>query len=301
MDFLLRAHKKEEISFRVEYISELKSINPQNGVLYIEKLRHLDYKENNIENGNKEFIAGDIINYHSEDEMANKGFFYIIKYDTAANTIEFHSDYQSFLPIYYYEDENYYLISSSVDIIYTFLQELEINQDFITEIALLNVPFQNSCFFKHIRRLNYGCFLKIDNNGLKEIRTKRFYDYYSENPIPYKKALNRVVESFIDNCSKYFTEPAYVSLTGGFDGRTVTSIAHYCNNDFIAFSHGKAEYSDVFIPLKLSQKFKFPYKLIELGDNYVENYYERFVREYLIYSGGMNGFYIRRLFLVPIV
>ena len=290
MDFLLRAPKKEEIYFRVEYISELKSINPQNGVLYIEKLRHLDYKENNIENGNKEVIAGDIINYHSEDEMANKGFFYIIKYDAAANTIEFHSDYQSFLPIYYYKDENYYLISSSVDIIFTLLQELEINQDFITEIALLNAPFQDNCFFKKIKRLNYGCFLKIDNNGLKEIRTKRFYDYYSENPIPYKKALNRVVESFIDNCSKYFTEPAYVSLTGGFDGRTVTSIAHYCNNDFIAFSHGKAEYSDVFIPLKLSQKFKFPYKLIDLDDNYVENYYERFVREYLIYSGGMNGF-----------
>ena len=290
MDFLLRVPKEEKISFKVEYINKLKSIDPQNGVLYIEKLSHLDYRENNIENRIKEIIAGDIINYKSNNENENKGFFYIIKWNQISNTIEFHSDYQSFLPIYYYEDENYYLISSSVDIIYTFLQELEINQDFITEIALLNAPFQDNCFFKKIKRLNYGCFLKIDNNGLKEIRTKRFYDYYSENPIPYKKALNRVVESFIDNCSKYFTEPAYVSLTGGFDGRTVTSIAHYCNNDFIAFSHGKAEYSDVFIPLKLSQKFKFPYKLIDLDDNYVENYYERFVREYLIYSGGMNGF-----------
>jgi len=290
MDFLLRFSKEEKISFKVKYINKLKSIDPQNGVLYIEKLSHLDYRENNIEDGIKEIIAGDIINYHSDDEMANKGFFYIIKYDTAANTIEFHSDYQSFLPIYYYEDENYYLISSSVDIIYTFLQELEINQDFITEIALLNAPFQDNCFFKKIKRLNYGCFLKIDNNGLKEIRAKRFYDYYAESPIPYKKALNLVVESFIDNCSKYFTEPSYVSLTGGFDGRTVTSIAHYCNNDFIAFSHGKAENSDVYIPLLLSQKFGFPYKLINLEDDYIENYYERFVREYLRHSGGMNGF-----------
>jgi len=290
MDFLLRFSKEEKISFKVKYINKLKSIDPQNGVLYIEKLSHLDYRENNIEDGIKEIIAGDIINYHSDDEMANKGFFYIIKYDTAANTIEFHSDYQSFLPIYYYEDENYYLISSSVDIIYTFLQELEINQDFITEIALLNAPFQDNCFFKKIKRLNYGCFLKIDNNGLKEIRAKRFYDYYAESPIPYKKALNLVVESFIDNCSKYFTGPSYVSLTGGFDGRTVTSIAHYCNNDFIAFSHGKAENSDVYIPLLLSQKFGFPYKLINLEDDYIENYYERFVREYLRHSGGMNGF-----------
>ena len=71
MDFLLRAPKKEEIYFRVEYISELKSINPQNGVLYIEKLSHLDYRENNIEDGIKEIIAGDIINLYSPFHLRN--------------------------------------------------------------------------------------------------------------------------------------------------------------------------------------------------------------------------------------
>ncbi len=291
MDFLLRVAKENVVSFKIEYITKLKSITtPQNGVLYIEKMSHLDYKEENIGEGIKEFIAGDIINYKSNNESEHKGIFYIIKWDQKSNTIEFHSDYQSFLPIFYYAGSDYYLISSSVENIYSLLSGLEINRVFVTEMALLNVPFQDSCFFKHIKRLNYNCYLRIDSNGLKEIRAKRFYDYYAESPIPYKKALNLVVESFIDNCSKYFTGPSYVSLTGGFDGRTVTSIAHYCNNDFIAFSHGKAENSDVYIPLLLSQKFGFPYKLINLEDDYIENYYERFVREYLRHSGGMNGF-----------
>ena len=176
MDFLLRAHKKEEISFRVEYISELKSIDPQNGVLYIEKLRHLDYRENNIENRIKEIIAGDIINYKSNIENENKDFFYIIKCNEISNTIEFYSDYQSFLPIYYYEGSDYYLISSSVDTIYTLLKELEINKDFITEMALLNDPFQDSCFFKKVMRINYSFYQRIDRDKLMEIRTKRFYE-----------------------------------------------------------------------------------------------------------------------------
>ena len=44
MDFLLRVPKDGKISLKVEYINKLKSIDPQNGVLYIEKLRHLDYR-----------------------------------------------------------------------------------------------------------------------------------------------------------------------------------------------------------------------------------------------------------------
>ena len=290
MDFLLRVPKENELSFKIEYISKLESINPQNGVLYVEKLDHLDYKEEKIGEGTQCYLFGDVINFSTKDATKHKGFFYIIKWDQIAKTIELYSDYQNFLPIYYYEGNDYYLISSSVDTIYNLLGELDFNQDFVTEIALLNAPFEDSCFFKHIKRLNYSCYLRIDSNGLREIRTIRFYDYFAESPIRYKKAINQVVESFIDNCSQYFTEPSYVSLTGGFDGRAVTSIAHYRNNDFIAFSHGKAENFDVYIPLKLSQKLRFPYKFIELGDDYIKNYYERFVKEYLRYSGGMNGF-----------
>ena len=33
---------------KIEDIGKLESKNPQNGVLYIEKLSHLDYKEENI-------------------------------------------------------------------------------------------------------------------------------------------------------------------------------------------------------------------------------------------------------------
>ena len=45
MNFILRAIKKKDISLKVEYTFKLKNINPPNGVFYIEKLDHLDYKE----------------------------------------------------------------------------------------------------------------------------------------------------------------------------------------------------------------------------------------------------------------
>jgi len=67
MDFLLRVPKENELSFKIEYISKLESINPQNGVLYVEKLDHLDYKEEEIGEGTKGYILGDVINYSSND------------------------------------------------------------------------------------------------------------------------------------------------------------------------------------------------------------------------------------------
>ena len=96
MDFILRAIKKKDISLKVEYTGKLKNINPQNGVLYIEKLDHLDYKEEEIGEGTKGYILGDVINYSSKDATKHKGFFYIIKWDPIAKTIEFNSNYLSF-------------------------------------------------------------------------------------------------------------------------------------------------------------------------------------------------------------
>ena len=96
MNFILRAIKKKDISLKVEDTFKLKNINSPNGVFYIEKLDHLDYKEEKIVEGTKGYILGDVINYSSKDPTKHKGFFYIIKWYQIAKTIEFHSDYQSF-------------------------------------------------------------------------------------------------------------------------------------------------------------------------------------------------------------
>ena len=96
MDFLLRVPKENELSFKIEYISKLESTNPKNGILYIEKLDHLDYKEEKIVEGTQWYLLGDVINFSSKDATKHKGFFYIIKWYQIAKTIEFHSDYQSF-------------------------------------------------------------------------------------------------------------------------------------------------------------------------------------------------------------
>ena len=54
----------------------MESKNPQNWVLYIEKLSHLDYNEENIRTGTKVFIAEDIINYKFNNERENNFFIY---------------------------------------------------------------------------------------------------------------------------------------------------------------------------------------------------------------------------------
>lgn len=290
MDFLIKLNKKHIKDIEYLYINDLSTIPFNTEKLYIEKLPHLDYK---VLDGEKQvFLLGDIIAYDEKDEENNKGFFYRIVWDKNYHKLEFYSDYSNFLPIYYCELEDLYIISSSIHTLNMLIKSyyFKPNPLFITQIAMLNAPFKEECFFKIIKKLNYGSYLLIDNEGLQCIQSKQFYDLFTDRPRSYKKALNDIVDLFIKECSKYLDKPAYISLTGGFDGRAITSIAHYYENDFKTYSYGKSENYDVYIPLQIANKLGFDHTVIYLDDNYVQNYYEYFVNQFLKYSGGMNGF-----------
>lgn len=288
MDFVYSLRKSSKPELKYEYVKSLYDVKPESGMLYIEKLDHLDYRE--LSNEKLELLIGDIVQYGQGDQNADKGFFYKIRWDHDNCIIKIFSDFHSFLPIYITEYRDNIIVSSSADYLYNLKDDLVPNPDFFHQMALYNVPIGDTCFFLGVRRLKYGQHLCLDKNGLHLVQDKRFYGHYAVNPITYRKALPVVVESFIEETRKYYDVPSYITLTGGFDGRTATAVAHYYQNDFIAYSYGKPDNNDVSIPMRLSQKLSFPYIFLKLGDEYVEDYHDHNVKEYLRHSGGMNGF-----------
>ncbi len=288
MDFVYSLRKSSKPEFRYEYVKSLYGVKPESGMLYIEKLDHLDYRE--LSNENLELLIGDIVQYGHGDQSADKGFFYKISWDHNNNIIKFFSDFHSFLPIYITEYQGSIVVSSSADYLYSLKDDLIPNPDFFHQMAMYNMPIGDTCFFLEVKRVKYGQHLSLDKNGLHLVQDKRFYEHYAASPVPYKKALPEVVESFVKETKKYYGVPCYITLTGGFDGRTATAVAHYYQNDFITYSHGKPDGDDVYIPMQLSQKLSFPYQFLELGEKYVENYHGYGVNEHLKHSGGMNGF-----------
>lgn len=288
MDFYIRLNKYLVTQIRQEFVTDIFQTDLKAGILYIEKLSHLDYQ---VEGHNrKTWCFGDVIKFDPKNYLASKGFFYTIIYDHDRRRLEFISDYHSFLPLYYSDQDGEVIISSSVDLIARDLKHKTHNPQFVTDIALFNVPLGVECFFREIKRVSYGKKLMFNRSGLQIIGDQRVYQSFVVSPVPYRKALKGIVELFIQNCADYLNQPAYVSLTGGFDSRTVASLAHYYQIDYKCFTHGKLSSSDVQVPIRLADALGFKHIFLELADDYVEQNYVRFVREYLRLSGGMNGF-----------
>lgn len=288
MDFLYCHKKNQPLKFRVRYAQDLYQQKPESGVLIIERLNHLDYLEYREET--EILLIGDVIQYGRNDRLKDKGFFYRIEYNAQIGMLEFHSDYHRFLPIYYIETPEDLIVSSSVDYLFSLLDSPETDPLFLAQMAVFNVPIGETCFFKGVKRLEYGKHMQIDHNGLSIVQDRRFYEHYAYPPESYRKSLDKVVSSFIGETKAYYQCPCYITLTGGFDGRTATALAHFYHADFITYSHGKKENDDVYIPLSIAKKFGFTHEVIDLGEEYVSHEHMIYVKQYLKHSGGMNGF-----------
>lgn len=65
-------------------------------------------------------------------------------------------------------------------------------------------------------------------------------------------------------------EPFAISLTGGFDGRTLVAAAKKAGRNFTAYSFGRSDSSDVTMPAAQAAKLRIPYFPINLDKEYVE-------------------------------
>ncbi len=220
-----------------------------------------------------------------------KGFFYLICLDYKNNNIKVFPCFLNILPIYYANCGETIIVSGSLMEVYRNLESTpEPNEEYIVEKALFYYPFLDHTPFRNIFLLPTSFFVNISEDG---VELKRYYsleELIHNDPKPWGKSLNTLSDVYCKEMVSYVpNDPFAVTLTGGFDGRTVCSAALNKNAVFRAFSYGRANDSDVSVPEIIAKTLNFPYTSFLLDNEYAKNHFWNDGLEFLLKSEGVGN------------
>ena len=96
-------------------------------------------------------------------------------------------------------------------------------------------------------------------------------NYFASPEDSSKDSLYRLSKLFEKETRLFFPdEPFAISLTGGFDGRTLVAAAKKANRLFSTYSFGRPDSTDVTMPAAQAAALRIPYNPIFLDNQYVE-------------------------------
>lgn len=261
-------------------------------------LLYYPYMNTVIDNDDKRLILlGDIILPSSLPKVAGKtstadkcpGNYYSIT--ITEREILFASGFMSCYPIYYSVEGD--IVTSRISYIkkidnYT----ITIDRQFIAESLLLNHSFTTRTIVENIKLLQSNALLEVSSGRLEIKKGTPFYDYFSSEPLSMAAAKRDVIDCFIETCNNYSGSGVpVVTLTSGFDGRTVLSCLEARGKSAITYSFGRSENNDVTFPAGYKNEYVLKYCHIDLGtENYINEKYPLYARDFVLSSSGGNGF-----------
>lgn len=220
-----------------------------------------------------------------------KGHFYFIRINSETKSISAGVSMFNILPLYYYKNEYEILISSDTQLLASQISIATINKRFILENILFNYQLFNHTCFNDIFLLNANHFLFVNNNKIEIKKHTAIEDLFVSSPIPWRKSGGILSDQFIELSNYYFPdEPFAISLTGGFDGRTLVSCGLHFKKNFSTYSFGTNESEDVKIARNLSINASLFFQNIELDNQYIQNESLINGREFVIGANGAAGF-----------
>lgn len=200
--------------------------------------------------------------------------------------------YWFYLPAPSFADPNYLLIGNSFGAIYPVYYTIEKerivacsssftaaektnaetkNKRNLLERLLFNYPFFNSTWWSGIQLLEAHRFLNIGARGAAVGGDFEVSNFFGSPEDTTKDSLYRLGKLFEKETRLFFPdEPFAVSLTGGFDGRTLVTAAKKAGRLFSAYSFGRPDSTDVTMPAEQASVLRIPYNPIFLDDQYVE-------------------------------
>jgi asparagine synthase (glutamine-hydrolysing) len=220
-----------------------------------------------------------------------KGFFYIIVLNYESNRVNVFSCFLNILPVYYYVLNNVILVSGSLSSIYEDLESKpEPNEAYVIEKALFNYSFLNNTPFEYIFLMPSCHYIDISMDGLRMNKYYSMEDLIVEKPKPWKKNLGALTDIYSSVLLAYIPEHQFaLTLTGGFDGRTVLSSALKRKAEFNAFSYGSSVDPDILLPESISKSLGFHYTPFYLDDDYAKNYFWADAITFLMKSEGAGN------------
>lgn len=218
----------------------------------------------------KESFSREFFQHFTADKLRQmKGFFYIIQVQPHNGLVKIYSSLFNILPVYYFTAADQYYVSSGIEPIrQSCPSRFTINKKFLVEKLLFNYALFNDTVIKDIHLLASNCYLEL-GDGLEVKKHTNISDYFVSSPIPWKKSIGEISDLYLEMVRDYFPDEFfYLTLTGGFDGRTNLAAALKYRKDFSTFSYGGADTSDILIPRRISDKIGIPYEPFLLDDRY---------------------------------
>lgn len=284
MHFLLKINKKDKILIK-NISSDKELINSSSSILYISD-KTTNYSEF-VSNKGRIILIGDIVLDTTVDHFRNTfpqdladgkyleygGFYYLIHLDEHEVKYKIYTSLFNILPIYYYDiNDEIYVSSNQLLITKACGKNFEINKKYILETVLFNYAFNDETLFKEIKLVPSNHHIEIDNK-INIIKHLEISDLFVQNPQKGKNILEELSLKFIERACKYFPETRFgISLTGGFDGRTLTAAALKSQKNFFTYSFGKDDSQDLTIPLSQTKRMGLEFYPISLDAKYVTDH-----------------------------
>lgn len=180
------------------------------------------------------------------------------------------SSFGAVFPVYYYRTGTRIAISSSSRILAEKMGLDERDKRNLLERLLFNYTFFNSTWWKEIKLLEAHRYLHVADGGAEVTGSFEISDYFTAPEDFSRDSLPELSRIFQEETQKFFPEATFgISLTGGFDGRTLVAAARKANRDFFTYSFGRSDSTDVSLPAQQAARLNVPYFPILLDDQYV--------------------------------
>lgn len=200
------------------------------------------------------------------------------KIEIQENYIEITPELFGLSPLFYYSNDNFVCLASEINLLKNKLEvslKLSINKRFIVEQNLFNYSLFDSTLYKDIHLVPANCKVIIKDRVIIQ-QLLNIEDYFCDNPLSIKKSIHSITDQFIDISKSKIRSGDYISFTGGFDGRSLLSLALFFDKQIQTYSFGSAVNPDVLLPQKQALILNVPFLPITL-DN--EQYYSYYIRD----------------------
>lgn len=194
------------------------------------------------------------------------------------------------LPVFYHQTEK--MVASNVQLIADQCQtEPKFDRKWLVNQLLFNYQFGDATVYQQIKLLPAFTILTLGKTDLQLNKVLHIHKYFTSKPAKWKKHLEPLCRKFINISQQYFPdEEFFISFTGGFDGRTLVSVAKSLDEIFNTFSYGRKDNDDVVFPKRNARSLGVPYQWIPLEKEYVRKYYYPSAISFINETNGGNGF-----------
>lgn len=200
-----------------------------NGEIYDYSVLSKKMRLNNQENSDTRFLFNLLNKRRNLNEIKNFSGFYSYAYlEKKSNKLHFSRDFLGKKPLYYYMDDEKFILSSEEKGIFNFIKK-QVNDNSIFEYFFFKNIFYEKTFFKNIKSIPPGSKFHLNINKWNLKFNKNWEKFYKEDLFKNnRKDLNNKIfkQTLIDSIQKrnYCDVKTQLALSSGYDSSLILNI-----------------------------------------------------------------------------